>query len=251
MKVSVAQVVNRYSVHPNTDSTDALRKSKKGPGLTSFYKDMLDGDAKKHAAAVAAANGSTDSGPSLAIRPPAATDNFEDEAEYDPFLAREAKEDRSKQAGTSTLSDTTGKDVDINDDGEVVDKRSLLKAGLNIMKKPSSALPNSLLTGQRSGNTLEGPYKSRAVGTAASYQERIERERKRLADQLAQEQERKRLAEEAREKEEAEAARRRREGDGGDAERKRAEAKERAAERKRAKEGEKDGSRKKPKVDGE
>lgn len=215
--------------------------------MTSFYKDMLDGDAKKHAAAVAAANGAVDSGPSLAIRPPTQSEEFQDEAEYDPMLAKEEK-DRSKEAGTTKLSESTGKEVDINDDGDIVDKRSLLKAGLNIMKKPPSALPNSLLTGQRSGANQEGPYKSRAVGTAASYQERVERERKRLADQMAKEQERKRVAEDARAREEEEAARRRREGDGGEADRKRAEARERAAERKRAKDVA-DSARKKPKIE--
>ena len=218
-----------------TAVVEALRKSKKGPGLTAFYKSMLDDDAEKHAAAVAAANGSVASGPSLAIKRPT-QEEYEPEAEYDPFLARQAATEDSSHAGTTKTSDETGKEVEINDEGEVVDKRSLLKAGLNIMKKPSAALPNSLLTSQRSGVTLEGPYKSRAVGTAASYQERMERERKRLAEQMRLEAEKKRADEEARLKEEEEAARRRREGDDGEAQRKREEAKERFLARKRARE---------------
>lgn len=225
---------------------DALRKSKKGPGLTSFYKTMLDDDAERHAAAMAAANGSglSASGPSLAIRPPI-KEEYEPEAEYDPFLARQAASSSKSTSGPSGDRPTdddvdskgdSGKNVDINDDGEVVDKRSLLRAGLNIMNKPKAELPNSLLTSQQSGNKLDGPYKSRAVGTAATYQERMERERRRLADQMREEAERKKAAEEARLREEEEAARRRREGDDGEAQRKREEAKERFMARKRARE---------------
>jgi len=229
-----------------------MRKSKKGPGFTAFYQTMLNDGEERHAAAMAAANGQVDSGPSLAIRPPPKED-FEDEAEYDPMLARMERNKPASSAAApgSPSSDTdkvtAGPDVEINDDGDVVDKRTLLKAGLNIMKKPAAALPNSLLAGQRSGVSLEGPYKSRAVGTAAGYQERMERERKRLADQVREEQERKRAAIEAAKIEEEEAARRRREGDNGEAQRKREEARLRALERKRAREEDKKGSNKKQK----
>ncbi|KAK4685302.1 coiled-coil domain-containing protein 55, partial [Tremellales sp. Uapishka_1] len=208
---------------------DAMKKSKKGPGMTAFYKSMLDDDEAKHSAAMAASTGSTSAGPSLAIKRPAKPD-YEPEAEYDPFLQREA--------ASSTMSAVTGKEVEVNDDGQVVDNRSLLKAGLNIMKKPKPVIPNSLLTSQRSGNIVDGPIKSRAVGTAASYQERMERERRRLAEQIKEEEEKKRRAEEERIKDEEERARKRREGDDGEAERRRLEAKERFLARKRAREEE-------------
>ena len=223
--------------------------------MTSFYKNMLDSEEQRHAAAVAvvAASGQTDSGPSLAIRPPL-KDDFEDEAEYDPLLAQEERQrggtnGSTTAAGTSKVLDDSGNEVEVNDEGEVVDKRTLLKAGLNIMKKPTAALPNSLLSGQRSSTTTDGPYKSRAVGTAASYQERMERERKRLADQVREEAERKRLAEESRRKEEEEAARRRREGDDGEAQRKREEARQRYLQRKRGGGDDTKGDAKKAKAD--
>lgn len=249
MKVSFPGLIHRH-MGGWADGADALRKSKKGPGFTAFYQTMLNDDEERHAAAMAAANGQVDSGPSLAIRPPP-KDDFEDEAEYDPMLARmeKSKPSESADAESKPSKSSTDPDVEINDDGEVVDKRTLLKAGLNIMKKPAAALPNSLLAGQRSGTTLEGPYKSRAVGTAAGYQERMERERKRLADQVKEEQERKRAALEAARKEEEEAARRRREGDNGEAQKKREEARLRALERKRAREEEKKGSNKKTKAE--
>ncbi|WVQ94038.1 hypothetical protein IAU59_001116 [Kwoniella sp. CBS 9459] len=244
---------------------EAMRKSKSGPGLTSFYKTMLDSDEAKHAAAVAATSGPSsvsNQGPSLAIRPPTSASGpqreeesrniYDDEEEYDPLLAREAETARSGSGSGSGPSvriendvatgKTKGENVEINDNGEIVDKRSLLKAGLNIMKKPKPVLPNSLLTSQRSSSNADGdsdgPYKSRAVGTAASYGERMERERKRLADQMRTEAERKKAQEEERLRKEEEEAKRRREGDNGEAERKRIEARERYLARKRQREEE-------------
>jgi len=219
-----------------------LRNSKKGPGLTSFYKTMLADSEAKHAAAVASTAGMVDSGPSLAIRPPSQRDQVEDdEAEYDPFLAREASANRPR--GPPRLDDDVDEKpkvptgVETNDDGEVVDKRTLLKAGLNITKKPTATLPTSLKTGTKSATPVEGPWQSRAVGTAASHRERMARERKRLEDQLAAEEEKKKRDEEEAILLEEEEAKRRREGDDGQAEKKRQEAKERFLARKRAREG--------------
>ena len=234
-------------------SSEEIRKSKKGPGLTQFYSNMLDDESKRHAAAVAASHGSVDSGPNLSIRPPTHP-AYEPEAEYDPFLAQEEKDtggssSNPRPTAGPSLSEDSAKDVEINDDGEVVDKRSLLKAGLNIMKKPASNLPNSLLTSQKSGQVLDGPYKSRAVGTAASYAERMDRERKRLAEEMRLDAETKRAAEEAAIKAEEEAARKRREGNEGNALKKREEARLRFLERKRAREQEQEEKRKRPKQD--
>ncbi|TXT07381.1 hypothetical protein VHUM_03101 [Vanrija humicola] len=212
----------------------ALKRSNRGPGLTSLYKSMLDEQSAKHEAAVSATQAKPAIGPSLAIRPPTKDDTFDDEEEFDPLLAREAKSTNYK-VGSSGINSATGKEMEINDEGEVVDKRSLLKAGLNIVKKPAAAVPNSLLTGQRSEKTNE-PYVSRAVGAAAGYRDRMERERRRLADQVREEEEKKRAAAEARAREEEEAARRRKEGDDGEAERRRQEAKERFLARKRQRE---------------
>lgn len=205
---------------------------------------MLEDSEAKHAAAVASASGSVDSGPSLAIRPPTASRETEvdDEAEYDPFLARQAESSTAAgngQAETSAKAKAQAKygdDVEINDEGEVVDKRTLLKAGLNITKKPAAALPDSLKSGSRSGTQLEGPYQSRAVGSAASHRERMARERKRLEEQMREEAEKKKRDEVERLRAEEEEVRKRREGVDGEAERRRKEAKERFLARKRARE---------------
>lgn len=216
----------------------AARKGAKGPGLTSLYKTMLDDNAARHEAAMAA---TSTAGPSLAIRPPTQVD----EEEYDPLLARQAGEApaglrKQYSAGTYAIEQDTGKEVEVNDDGEIVNKRSLLRAGLNITKKPGPSLPASLLSGsgQRSEVDPSKPYVSRAVGAAASYQERMAREKKRLAEQIKEQEEKKRREAEERRREEEEAARKRREGDDGSAERRRQEAKERFLARKRQREEE-------------
>lgn len=201
---------------------------------------MLDSDEAKHSAAMAAAEGrvvgpSLPSGPSLAIRPPPGPskrdEDVDGEEEYDPLLARELKAAKAKAAQAHS-----GKDVEVNDDGEVVDKRTLLKAGLNITKKPSPA-PSSLLAGQRSKpEDAAQPYVSRAVGASASYKERMERERRRLAEQMREQEERKRAREKQEQEEAEERARQRREGADGEAEKRRQEARERFLARKRERE---------------
>ncbi|KAL1412057.1 hypothetical protein Q8F55_003054 [Vanrija albida] len=232
----------RKAEEEEAEREDALKRSNKGPGLTSLYKSMLDEQSAKHEAAVSATQAKPAIGPSLAIRPPTKDETFDDEEEFDPLLAREAKSAGYK-VGSSSINSATGKEIEINDEGEVVDKRSLLKAGLNIVKKPQAAIPNSLLTGQRSEKKDE-PYVSRAVGAAAGYRDRMERERRRLADQVREQEEKKRAAAEARAREEEEAARRRKEGDDGEAERRRAEARERFLARKRQREDEGDARKK-------
>lgn len=239
----------------NVDDVEKLKNSKKGPGLTAFYKTMLDDSEAKHAAAVASTSGMVDSGPSLAIKPPTQRDEvMDEEAEYDPFLAREASSKKDR-AGPPKLEDdvpdTRKKDlpsgVETNDEGDVVDKRTLLKAGLNITKKPTASLPDSLKTGAKSNTQVEGPYQSRAVGAAASHRERMARERKRLDEQMAAEEEKKIRDQEEKLRLEEEEARKRREGVDGEAERRRLEAKERFLARKRAREQGGDGTNKKAK----
>lgn len=244
---------------------EKLQKSKKGPGLTSFYKSMLEDSEAKHAAAVASTSGAVDSGtgPSLAIKPPPAPrdQEMDEEAEYDPMLAREA----ASASGSGSTSGSAPKSlpgryqpkkdldipsgVEVNDEGDVVDKRTLLKPGLNITKKPkpTASLPDSLKTGSKSSAPLDGPYQSRAVGAAASHRERMARERKRLEEQLRADAEKKVRDEEEKLRLEEEEARKRREGDDGEAEKRRLEAKERFLARKRAREQGGEGSSKKAK----
>ncbi|EIN07340.1 hypothetical protein PUNSTDRAFT_136024 [Punctularia strigosozonata HHB-11173 SS5] len=97
-----------------------------------------------------------------------------------------------------------GKSVELNDDNQIVDKRELLSAGLNL------AAPNTrklgLVTKNKKGGGGEGGgggevQAHRAVGAAASKREIDERRRREIVKQMEEEKYR---AREEREKEEAE-----------------------------------------------
>ena len=233
------------------------RASQKGPGMTAFYRNMLDADEEKHAAAVAASSSNTKptAGPSLAFRPPQAGDesttpalpreDFNDEVEEDPFIRRERKrmemERAMMTAATASVpvverlpatASTETERIEINDEGAVVDQRVLLKAGLNITKKPKSAAS----IGDIKRPEVAVPLKSRAVGTDASYEARIARERRRLADMMKDEADRVERERLRKEQDAEESARKRKVGaTDGEGEAKRRAAKERFEARKRAK----------------
>ncbi|KAI3336656.1 hypothetical protein HD806DRAFT_474372 [Xylariaceae sp. AK1471] len=98
-------------------------RKNKGGGMTAFYKDLLEKGDKRHAEVVKAAEERAKAGP----RP-------EDEAQEkktktDADVAREINE----KGGT----------IAINEDGQVVDKRELLKGGLNLGAKKSEPLKDT------------------------------------------------------------------------------------------------------------
>jgi len=86
------------------------------------------------------------------------------------------------------LAKEQGKEVELNDDNQIVDKRELLSAGLNL------SLPNTRRLGldTHSGKTSEDkPVEShRAVGTAATRREINERRVREIQKQMKEEQER-------------------------------------------------------------
>lgn len=166
---------------------EAERKKRGGPptGLARFYEQLLNETESHHEQTVAATMKPDDpspSGPQLNLtitKPP------EPGAKSDLELAQIAR--------------TEGKDVELNDDNLIVDKRELLSAGLNL------SAPNTRRLGARSTeNAKEGPEKVQihtAVGTAASRREINERRTREIRRQM--EEERERVTEE-REREERE-----------------------------------------------
>ena len=83
-----------------------------------------------------------------------------------------------------------GKDVELNDDNQIVDKRELLSAGLNL------SAPNTRRLGLQKSSTAstsangEVAVNHRAVGTAASRKEINERRAREIQQQMEEEQER-------------------------------------------------------------
>ncbi|PHH61117.1 hypothetical protein CDD81_779 [Ophiocordyceps australis] len=99
-------------------------RESKGRGMAAFYKNLLDRDEERHAAVVKAAEELAKKGP----RSPQAGE--EEEEEEDREKAEAALARKLRQEGIA---------VEINEDGQVVDKRQLLQSGLNVGAKTKEA----------------------------------------------------------------------------------------------------------------
>lgn len=95
-------------------------KKNKGGGMTAFYKDLLNRGDQRHAEVMKAVEDKAKLGPQ--------------DAEAEPKVQEKAK----TEADMARELNSKGASVAINDDGQVVDKRELLKGGLNLgtVKKP-------------------------------------------------------------------------------------------------------------------
>ncbi|GAA5826452.1 hypothetical protein JCM11251_002377 [Rhodosporidiobolus azoricus] len=90
---------------------------KKGAGMTSFLKNYLDSTSAAHDAAVAASTSKTPVfGPTFNVAPPP-------KEKTDAELAAEAEA-------------KLGRKIEMNDDGEILDRRQLMTGGLNVVSKP-------------------------------------------------------------------------------------------------------------------
>lgn len=95
-------------------------RENKDRGMSAFYRSMLNRDEQRHAEAIKAAE-------ERARRGPIAQASEEDQAAEQSEEKREAERARElKEMGIS---------VALNEDGQVVDKRQLLKGGLNVGSK--------------------------------------------------------------------------------------------------------------------
>lgn len=151
------------------------QRRRKGKGMVGFYRSVLDLDEKRHEEAVAAAAQVT------------STEIPNAEVEAEKTEADIAKELKAR-----------GRDVTINEEGQVVDKRELLSAGLNVAPKPRTATSTS---GAQSANkgSAQGAYQGRTAAQRAMR----ERQTRMLEEQLekatqqaaAEEVEKKRAAE--------------------------------------------------------
>lgn len=140
-------------------------KRSKGGGMSSFYKDLLRKDEQRSVEISKAAE--------EAATKPKVENEIEVEAEAEA-------EERSTAQVAAELN-ARGANVAINDDGEVVDKRQLLSAGLNIVAKRKAGATAS------GGAETQGPkaldYSRSAAATAARESQR-ERQTRMMAEQL-------------------------------------------------------------------
>jgi coiled-coil domain-containing protein 55 len=153
-------------------------------GMSHFYRKLLEESEVKHEATVAATSNNPKvigpQGPNLTITKPP-----EMAAKTDKELALQAKEQ--------------GKDIELNDDNQIVDKRELLSAGLNLAMANTRKLGLKKLTAESKETAEVAAH--RAVGTAASKKDIDRRRAREIEVQMQEEKERLTREKERREKE--------------------------------------------------
>jgi coiled-coil domain-containing protein 55 len=138
------------------------QKRNKGTGMTNFFKAVLEKGEQKHAEIVKAAEERAKAGP---ITEDTKFEKEKSEAEI-------AKEINEKKAGA----------IAVNDEGQVVDKRQLLKGGLNILPKQKPTAPT---TSSRSGSTATDRNRMHGmVGVGGGKQAMRERQSQMMEAQL-------------------------------------------------------------------
>jgi coiled-coil domain-containing protein 55 len=158
------------------DAELARKKNRGAPtGLSHLYRKLLEESEQQHELTVAAAEakrpviGPQGPMPNLTItRPP------DHAPPSDLELARQAREQ--------------GREVELNDDNQIVDKRDLLAAGLNL-SAPNTRRIGLLKSNMASGST-EPVQAHRAVGTAASRKEINDRRAREIGRQVEEERQR-------------------------------------------------------------
>lgn len=158
-----------------------LNARKKSQGMASFYRNMLEEEESKHELAVKAAATAVKEG-----KVKRSEEEIEAEITREKKLADEARR-LNAELGEEVIA--------INDDGEVVDKRQLLKGGLNVKAKPKSET-------QTGKTKYEQEYQARRDAQRNVHKEREARERQRRVIEDQYELKRKRQQDEEREKEE-------------------------------------------------
>ncbi|KAM0249036.1 hypothetical protein ACHAQJ_009204 [Trichoderma viride] len=187
-------------------------KKNEGTGMTSFYRKLLNKEQERHAETVRAAEEMANKGP----------------GEEDDENGEEADDDKEKEfAKVAQELNEKGASISVNEDGQVVDKRQLLRGGLNVGAKKKVEAQREA---DRPAETQRREITGQQLGRKQAMRERQSR---MLADQLEASLKRSREAEEAK-REEAERAAKTRKTDGEISS-----AKERYLARKKAAEEEK------------
>ncbi|KAI9733745.1 MAG: hypothetical protein M1818_007159 [Claussenomyces sp. TS43310] len=139
-------------------------KENKHGGMTGFFKNVLEKGERRHAEIVKAAEEVATLGPHVEE---VEDDNQKSEAEI-------AREINKQQAGA----------IAVNDEGQVVDKRQLLKGGLNILPKARMPVPSN--TSGRGGSSSSDRSRGAFVGAGGSKQAMRERQTRTMEAQLEQ-----------------------------------------------------------------
>jgi hypothetical protein len=150
----------------------------KSQGMASFYRNLLEEEEEKHELAVKAATKAVIEGKRKPV-----LEETDVETPREKKLADEARKLNAELGGEAVL---------LNDEGEVVDKRQLLKGGLNIIPKAKPV--------QTAQSEYQKEYEARKAAQRDKHQEREARERQTRVIAEQYETKRKRATEEEAEK---------------------------------------------------
>jgi coiled-coil domain-containing protein 55 len=134
------------------------RRRREGGGLKGLYKNMLEKTEKKHAVVVKAVEEAKTRGPEL-----------------------KANENQPEKGGKSEADLAREKGAIINEDGQVVDKRQLLNAGLNATSTPRVS---SNAKREAGSNSTRSPRPAMSDGHGGRKESARERETRLFEEQL-------------------------------------------------------------------
>jgi coiled-coil domain-containing protein 55 len=132
-------------------------KRRKGGGMTSFYKSMLEKDEKRHEEVIKAVE--------MGVK-----DTELDDAQPKDKSAAELAQELNEK----------GANVILNEEGQVVDKRQLLSAGLNVAAKPKTQAATGPASRQQSGGYRPSP----GAPAQSARQSQRERQTRMVAAQI-------------------------------------------------------------------
>ncbi|KAL4941093.1 coiled-coil domain-containing protein 55-domain containing protein [Aspergillus oleicola] len=161
------------------------RRKNGGSGMVGFYRDLLSKGEEEHNAAMKAAD-------------EAAKKMKDGEVPTETEQTAGEKTEAQKAADLNAA----GAHIAINDEGQVVDKRQLLSAGLNVAPKPKTAAPAPTRTAPGAG--AKPRFDSRQASGRAGQRAR---QTEMIAEQLEEQERQREEAEAAKQKEIAERSR--------------------------------------------
>ncbi|PYH85418.1 hypothetical protein BO82DRAFT_251672, partial [Aspergillus uvarum CBS 121591] len=159
------------------------RRKNGGKGMVGFYREMLARGEEQHAAVVRAAEAAAEN-----------VTGVEGAAREGEKSGEEKDKDKSEAQVAAELN-ARGAHIAVNDDGQVVDKRQLLSAGLNVAPKPKVAPQGDRKAGERVAGASTARFGANRGADRGG-------QRARQTEMIASQ-----LEERARQEEEAEAAR--------------------------------------------
>ncbi|GAB1320571.1 Nuclear speckle splicing regulatory protein 1 N-terminal domain-containing protein [Madurella fahalii] len=167
------QEANRRLEEEEKRREEAERKKNKGRGLADFYRGMLERGEEEHAALVKAAE---------ERKVVAAAQSQDGEVDGEEGGREKSAAERAREINAM------GGNVLVNEDGEVVDKRQLLKGGLNVAAKKKAEVQmereRQAAAAAAAASKAGSGHQSKGVYAAGGKQAMRERQTRMLEAQL-------------------------------------------------------------------